>query len=420
MAAPAAPVEEQTASLGSRLARRLLGYGQALVRPIGSVIFAFVIGGVVVAITKGNPFLAYQALICGGTGLFCYGGENAAFQISNTIVFTTPLILTGIAVAIGFKAGLFNIGAEGQLVMGIIASTVVGIKLASWPSFLLVPAVLIAGAVAGSLWGGVAGVLKATTGAHEVVTTIMLNYVALWFMRYLIIGGPLQSKHGFSTSPPIPVNGQLAPFLPRTNQLIFGEPASIYTANWGIVVALLAAVVYWFILRRMALGYEIGAVGQSQKAARYAGVSIRRTIIVTMLISGAFAGLAGAVKIAGVPPHTITDTYFVDTTGFDAIAVALLGLGSAAGVVLSAFLFGALHAGGSIMQSDASISGQLVFVLEALVLFSLAANLLKTLNIRIPSLGRKPSTPAPTPTSESPEGGGVLSPVAAADHETSG
>jgi simple sugar transport system permease protein len=413
------PVADQTASVQSLVVSRLLRTGRTLVMPVGSVIFAFIAGAVVIAITKGNPFLAYQALICGGTGLFCFGGENAAFQISNTIVFTTPLILTGLAVAIGFKAGLFNIGAEGQLVMGILASVSVGLKFASWPGWLLLPAVLIAGALAGAAWGGIAGVLKATTGAHEVVTTIMLNYVALWLMRYLIIGGPLQVPHGFSASPPIPPNGQLPAFLPHTNQIIFGEPSSIFSANYGIIVALLAAVVFWFVMRRTALGYEIGAVGQSQKAARYAGVSIRRTVIVTMLISGAFAGLAGAVQIAGVPPHTITDTYFVDTTGFDAIAVALLGLGSAAGVVLAAFLFGALHAGGSVMQGDAQISGNLVFVLEALVLFSLAANLLKTLNIRLPGLGRKPGVAAPA-ESEAVEGGEELSAIAAAERETGG
>src|SRR5262249_40889848 len=132
-------------------------------------------------------------------------------------------------------------------------------------------------------------------------------------------------------------------------------------------------------------------VGQSQRAAKYAGVSVRRTIVITMLIAGAFSGLAGAVQISGVYPHTLTDIYFVDTTGFDAIAVALLGLGSAVGVVLAAVVFGALHAGGAVMQADANISGNLVFILEALVLFSLAANFLRSLKWRLPTFGRTPS-----------------------------
>ncbi|HEV1991460.1 MAG TPA: ABC transporter permease, partial [Candidatus Dormibacteraeota bacterium] len=137
------------------------------------------------------------------------------------------------------------------------------------------------------------------------------------------------------------------------------------------------------------LGYEIRAVGQSQRAARYAGVNVRRTIIVTMLIAGAFAGLSGAVQIAGVD-HNLTDKYFSDTTGFDAIAVTLLGLGSGVGIILAAILFGALHAGGAVMQSDAGISGNLVLVLQALILFSIAANFLSTIKLRIPRLSRAP------------------------------
>jgi ABC-type uncharacterized transport system permease subunit len=384
----------------SALIRRLGQAVRALGVPLGSVLFAFIVGGLIIAVTApshadfGLAVTAYQSLLCGGTGLLCFGGENPALQLSNTIVFFTPLILTGLAVAIGFRAGLFNIGAEGQLAMGAIATTVVGIKLATWPAWVLLPLVLLVGTAAGALWGGLAGVLKAVTGAHEVVTTIMLNYIALWFMRFLIIGGPLQAPNGHSATSPIGPGAQLPTLLPNSNTLqIFGLPASVYRAHTGIFVALAAAVVFAFLLRRMALGYEIRAVGQSQRAARYAGVSVRRTIIVTMLISGAFAGLAGAVRVAGVD-HDLTDIYFADTTGFDAIAVALLGQTTAIGVVLAAFLFGALHAGGSVMQLDAGISSNLVLVLEALILFSLAANFLRTLRIRLPGLGHRPAVPS--------------------------
>lgn len=393
MAGPTAPTEEQVTPPQSVWIERLRAAGRAIGTPAGSVIFAFVVGALIVLATGGNPLQAYQALICGGFGLFCFGGENSALQLSNTIVFLTPLILTGLSVAIGFRAGLFNIGAEGQFVMGIIAATALGVHFAKWPAFILLPTVLLGGLVGGAVWGGIVGVLKAFTGAHEVVTTIMLNYVALWLTRYLIINnGPLQSPNGFSTSPAIGVGATLPPLLPQSPTLqLFGLPSTIFYANTGLFVALAAAVVYWFILKRTSLGYELRAVGQSQRAAKYAGVSVRRTIIVTMLISGAFSGLAGAVQISGVFPHTLTDIYFVDTTGFDAIAVALLGLNSAVGVVLAAILFGALHAGGSVMQSDAGISGNLVFILEALVLFSLAANFLRTLKIRLPTFGRTPS-----------------------------
>jgi simple sugar transport system permease protein len=366
--------------------------GRALAVPLGSVLLAFAAGAVLVAVTGGDPFKAYQALACGGFGVFCFGGEPSVLQLSNTLVFLTPLIMTGIAVALPFRAGMFNIGAEGQLIMGAVAATTVGIHLAGWPAFALLPLVLICGALGGAAWGGIVGVLKATTGAHEVVTTIMLNFVAQWFLRFLIIGGPLQLPGGSSKSSPIGSSAQLATLVPNNSQIFLGLPGAVYRAHTGLFVALAAAGLFAFLLWRMSLGYEIRAVGQSQQAARYGGISVRRTLIVTMLIAGAFAGLAGAVQIAGVD-HNLTDQYFTDTTGFDAIAVALLGLNSAVGIILSAILFGALHAGGSVMQSDAGVSGNLVYVLQALILFSIAANFLRGFKLRLPSLGRVPTTP---------------------------
>jgi simple sugar transport system permease protein len=349
------------------------------------VVFAFVVGGLIVAATGDNPLTAYQSLVCGGFGLACSGAENPALQISTTIVFLIPLITTGIAVALPFRAGLFNIGAEGQFLVGAVACTFVGIKLSSWPAPILLPVTLLAGMLAGAVWAGIAGVLKATVGAHEVVTTIMLNYIAQWLLRYLIVGGPLQTPNGFSASPPIGAGAWLGRFLPQDNSLlIFGLPATVFRVHTGLFIALVAAAVFAFLLWRTSLGYEIRATGQSQRAARYAGVSVPRTIIVTMLIAGAFSGLAGAIQIAGVD-HGLTDKYFSDTTGFDAIAVALLGLGSAAGIVLASILFGALHAGGAVMQSDAGISSNLVQILQALILFSIAANFLRTLKLpRLP------------------------------------
>src|ERR671937_1722746 len=151
--------------------------GGALAVPLSSVLIAFVVGAIIVAVTGGNPFLAYQALFCGGFGVFCFGGEPAVLPLANTLVFITPLIMAGIAVALPFRAGMFNIGAEGQLIMGAILATTVGIHFGGLPAILLIPFVLLAGVVGGELWGGIVGGLKATTGAHEVVTTIMLNFV---------------------------------------------------------------------------------------------------------------------------------------------------------------------------------------------------------------------------------------------------
>jgi simple sugar transport system permease protein len=363
--------------------------------PLGSVVFAFLVGGIIVAATGGNPFAAYQGLVCGGFGVACAGGENSALQISTTIVFFIPLIMTGVAVALPFRAGLFNIGAEGQLLAGSVACTVIGVKFSELPAPILLPMVLLGGTLAGAIWAGIPGVLKATVGAHEVVTTIMLNYIAQWLVRFLIVGGPLQAPRGFSVSSPIGLGAQLPRFLSSDNSLIiFGLPAGVYRVHTGLLIAIVALAIFAILLWRTSLGYEIRAVGQSQRAARYAGINVARTIIVTMLISGAFAGLAGAIQIAGVD-HTLSDKYFNDTTGFDAIAVALLGLGSAVGILLASVLFGALHAGGSVMQADAGISSSLVQILQALILFSIAANFLRTLRGRFPSFGRRPSAPAP-------------------------
>ena len=365
--------------------------------PLGSVLFAFVAGAVICLVTGANPIDAYTGLLCGGLGLACTQGENSALQISNTIVFFIPLVTTGVAVALPFRAGLFNIGAEGQLLAGSVACAAIGIKFHSLPAPILLPMVLVGGMVAGALWAGIAGVLKATVGAHEVVTTIMLNYIAQWLVRFLIIGGPLQLAEGTSKSQPIGAGARLATLLPADNSMIiFGLPSSVFRVHWGLLIALVAAAVFAFLLWRTSFGYEIRAVGQSQKAARYAGVSVPRTIILTMLIAGAFSGLAGAIQIAGVD-HNLTDKYFSDTTGFDAIAVALLGLGSAVGIVLAALLFGALHSGGAIMQSDAGISSNLVLVLQALILFSIAANFVGQIRGLIPGLRPPPSLPSELP-----------------------
>jgi simple sugar transport system permease protein len=257
------------------------------------------------------------------------------------------------------------------------------------------------------IWGGIVGVLKAVTGAHDVVTTIMLNYVAQSLVLYLIEGnGPLQLPGHSASSPTIGQGGWLPTLIPSDSEFL-GLPGSVYRVHAGIFIALAVAGLFAFLLSRTSLGYEIRAVGQSQKAARYAGISIRRTFIVTMLISGALAGLAGAVQVAGVR-HNLTDLYKADTTGFDAIAVALLGQGAALGVVLSAILFGALHASGQFVQDHANVSANLVDVLQALILFGIAANFLATLRLRLPSIRQRgerqaqPASPDDSPSEPLP------------------
>src|SRR5450759_4160614 len=258
-----------------RLRETLRRVTRGLAVPVGSVVFAFIVGGLIVAVTGADPFAAYQGLVCGGFGILCSGGENSALQIANTIVFVTPLIMAGVAVALPFRAGLFNIGAEGQFLAGAVACTAIGIKLSAWPAPILLPLVLLGGMAAGALWAGIAGVLKATTGAHEVVTTIMLNYVAQWLVRYLIIGGPLELQGGFSVSSPIGPGAQLATILPDDNhRILFGLPSSVYRIHVGLFIALAAVAVFAFLLWRTPLGYEIRAVGQSQRAARLSLIHI--------------------------------------------------------------------------------------------------------------------------------------------------
>jgi ABC-type uncharacterized transport system permease subunit len=388
MTAPTAPPPQRQAAAMPDFAGWARRAANAVAVPIGSVILAFLIGAVIFAISGTDPVLAYQAMACGGFGISCFGGETPALQVANTVSFLTPLILAGLAVAIAFRAGLFNIGVQGQLILGAIFATIVGQRLASWPSLLLIPTVLLAGIVGGSLWAGIVGVLKAFTGAHEVVTTIMLNYVAYNLLKFLLVNGPLQAPRSAEISLPVGQNAQLPHFI-SSDSTFFGQPGGAYHADFGLLISLAAAVAFFFIMQRTALGYEIRAVGQSQRAARYAGVSVRRTIIVTMLISGAFAGITGAEVIAGGSLHYLYTDMTTDSTGFNGIAVALLGQTTAVGIVLSAILFGALQAGGSVMQSDVQISSHIVEILQAIILFTLAANFLRTLKLRLPGPGRR-------------------------------
>jgi ABC-type uncharacterized transport system permease subunit len=386
MAAPSTVRQKNGPSLPSAVKHRLGQVGHALGLPLASIVFAFLIGALVVMITGGDPVAAYQSLLCGGFGVTCSGtGIYPAFQLSNTLVRAIPLVLTGIAVALPFKAGLFNIGAEGQLIAGAIATTLVGVACSAWPAIILIPLLLVVGALAGALWAGIAGVLKAYTGAHEVVTTIMLNYVAIILVRYLIVGGPFQVKGGFSRSPAIGPNGQLPPLISPDGTFL-GLPGGVYQLTAGLFVGILAIIVFWFVLKRTTLGYEIVASGQSQRAARYAGINVRWTLIVAMLMAGAFAGLAGTVTIANATHPYLADSYLTDTTGFDAITVTLLGANAPLGIALSALLIGGLQIGAPVMQSNAGIDGNLVYVLQALILFAIAANFLRTLNLRLPAL----------------------------------
>ena len=304
---------------------------------------------------------AYTALFRGAiinpVSLYSNGGVPVFGPISVTLVNAAPLILGGLAVTVAFRAGLFNIGVQGQLIMGAIAAGYVGFAV-SLPPFVHVVVALIAGMVGGALWGGLVGWLKAATGAHEVITTIMLNYVALYFLQYLL------SVKGFQQPPyheaiSLPVKGTAR--LPH----LFGD------LHFGIVIALAAAAACWWLLQRSTLGFRIRAVGANQFAARTAGMRVERNFVIVMVISGVLAGLVGCSQILGTNSQ-LTGT--IDAGfGFDAITVALLGRGTPGGTVLAGLLFGAFRAGGYVMASDSTTPYDVITVIESVIVLFIAA-----------------------------------------------
>ncbi len=317
---------------------------------------------------------AYGALLTGGLGdparmweglrAWIETGDNTAFiasleGIDRTLVYSTPYIFAGLAVALGFRCGLFNIGAEGQLFVGALASAYIGYSIKGLPMIVHLPLALAAGAAAGAVWSAIAGVLKAYTGAHEVVTTIMLNYVAFRLSDFLLTG-PMK-RSGFNpVTPPV----EPSAWLPR----LAPDPLRFHA---GFFLALgVAYFVYWF-LWKTTWGFEIRTVGANPDAAKYAGMSVPRNYIIAMGVSGALAGLAGTNEILGVN-HFMAQA-FSSGYGFDSIALALLGKSHPLGVVLASLLWGFLRAGATRMQSAAGIPIDIVQIVQGMVIVFVAA-----------------------------------------------
>ncbi|GAA4567351.1 hypothetical protein GCM10023176_19410 [Micromonospora coerulea] len=281
--------------------------------------------------------------------------------ISETLTYTAPLVFTGLAVALAFRGGLFNIGAQGQATIGVILAAVAGFALPLPPVLHLLVA-LIAGAAGGALWGFVPGILKARTGAHEVIITIMLNYVAVYFLSWIIVQNGVQNpKRSDAISKPVETSAQ----LPR----LLGDNLRVHA---GILLAVLATWAIAWLLTRSTIGFELRAVGANPDAARTAGISVTRAYVLIMVISGLLAGLGGANMVLGSTANALTPQV-VAQIGFDGILVALLGRLKPWGVLLAALLFGALQAGGNRMQSYSGISLELVTVLQALIVIFIAA-----------------------------------------------
>ncbi|MGQ9668052.1 MAG: ABC transporter permease subunit, partial [Anaerolineae bacterium] len=285
--------------------------------------------------------------------------------LTESLRIATPYIFAGLAVALGFRCGLFNIGAEGQYFIGGLASVFVGYSIKGLPWFIHLPLALAAGMAGGALWASIAGFLKARTGAHEVINTIMLNYIAFRLADYLLqVGGPMARPGDFRPiSPEIQPSAYLPQFFPN-------EPS--IRLNAGLLLALLAVFLVYFLLFKTTIGFEIRAVGANPRAARTAGISVARNIMLAMALSGGLAGLAGAHDILGVL-HFMPNAFF-SGYGFDAIALALLGKSHPVGVLLAALLFGFLRAGAQRMQAPpALVPIDIISIVQALIIIFIAA-----------------------------------------------
>jgi simple sugar transport system permease protein len=374
--------------------RRVVGvdesFGRALLVPTLALVLALAVGAIIIMLTDvdawqmmgENPRAAIRDMVSGVWDAYralFLGAFGSVRAISETLFTATPLILAGLAVAVGFRAGLFNIGARGQMFMGGLSALWVGLHV-ELPAVVHIPLAIVAAIVGGGIWGGIAGLLKARTGAHEVITTIMLNFVAAYFTLY-ILKTPLFQEEGSNLpqSAPIPESARLP--------TLFGAE---YRVNIGLLIALAAVFLVYWLLFKSTLGFEFRAAGFSPSASTYAGMKISLLYTLVMFISGALAGTAGATMTLGLPPYTVFSN-FPGTIGFDAIALALLGRSHPFGVLWSGLLFGALIAGGRAMQAAEGVTVDLVVVMQALIIVFIAAPELVRTVFRL-----KPSQAEPT------------------------
>jgi simple sugar transport system permease protein len=357
----AAPSSSASTSDKLRAMLREAGGLQPVLVPLYAIIVALVVAGIVIVAIGKNPLDAYWALLRG-----MFGSPD---RIAASLGRSTPFIGAALAVAFAFKAGLFNIGAEGQLLVGATVAAWVGTfsSLAGLPGPLLIPIILLAGVVGGGIWGAIPGFLKARTGAHEVIVTIMLNNIAILFVRWMVGSRDPVILRDMSAS--VPHTAPL-PAAGRLPSLIASQPP----LHLGFFIMLGLCALVWFILKRTIFGFEVRSVGTNPNAAKYAGMAVNRTMIMVMALAGAFAGLAGAGEISGTSGFLSPGVFA--SIGFDSIAIALLARANPYAIILTAILWGSMLSGAGLMQQEAGLSIDAVRIVQALVLLFVAADVI--------------------------------------------
>jgi simple sugar transport system permease protein len=322
--------------------------------PLLAVLAALVVGAVMLLLLGANPIRAYGALLDGA-----FGSTNA---VAETAVKAVPLLLVGLGICVAFRGNVINIGGEGQMVIGALLATLVGLSLPNWSGWVVIPLGMIAGFVGGAIWGGIPGILKAYFDVNEILSTVMMNAIAVQIMNFLLRGPMID-----------PAQAELASKIPQTAALAndFRLPRLAPTRlHLGALIAIVLAFLVYILLWRTTLGYRIRAVGQNPHASRYGGIKVRRYMVIALLLSGAFAGLAGAVQVYGVNYRMITDgsaTGFTGKAGFNGIVAALFGQLHPIGAIPASFLFGALLVGANKLQRMMQVPAAFIIVLNGLV-----------------------------------------------------
>lgn len=331
--------------------RRVVGIVSSVLTPIAAITAALLVSALILLVSGYDPVKAFVAM---------WQGAFADLRtITELLIKATPLILIGAGLAVAFRASIWNIGAEGQFYAGAVAATAVGIYLGSLPAPLLVPLLIVVASASGALWGMLAGWLKVRFGASEIVTTIMLNYLAIFGTGYLVTGPMIEGAGKYPQTAKIAQAAMLHRFMPPTRLHI------------GFLIALAVCLIFYVLLFKTSAGYAIRAVGINADAARYAGIDVRKNVLFAMALSGGAAGLAGGVEIAGVAFRLYQQ--ISPGFGFDAIAVSLLANNNPIGIIFSGILFGALRSGSEMMQITAKIPSVLVFAIQGLVILAVVA-----------------------------------------------